>query len=89
MVREYQQELVDLKRKIAESKKAKAAVDAGKPVDPDFIATILAAFKEGTRAASHAYDSWADSTDGSDGAAYEGSVYYTITRIAPYFFYCN
>ena len=44
---------------IEEGKKAQAAVNAGRPVDPDFIAEILAVFKNGSKKASDEYDSWA------------------------------
>lgn len=44
---------------IEDSKKAQAAVNAGRPVDPDFIAEVLAVFKNGSKKASDEYDSWA------------------------------
>ena len=44
---------------IEEGKKAQAAVNAGRPVDPDFIAEILAVLKNGSKKASDEYDSWA------------------------------
>lgn len=44
---------------IEDSKKAQAAVNAGRPVDPDFIAEVLAVFKNGLKKASDEYDSWA------------------------------
>ena len=44
---------------IEDSKKAQAAVNAGRPVDPDFIAEILAVLKNGSKKASDEYDSWA------------------------------
>ena len=44
---------------IEDGKKAQAAVNAGRPVDPDFIAGILAVLKNGSKKASDEYDSWA------------------------------
>ena len=44
---------------IEDGKKAQAAVNAGRPVDPDFIAEILAVLKNGSKKASDEYDSWA------------------------------
>lgn len=44
---------------IEDSKKAQAAVNAGRPVDPDFIAEVLAVLKNGSKKASDEYDSWA------------------------------
>ena len=44
---------------IEDSKKAQAAVNAGRPVDPDFIAEVLAVFKNGLKKANAEYDSWA------------------------------
>ena len=44
---------------IEDGKKAQAAVNAGKPVDPDFIAEVLAVLKNGLKKANAEYDSWA------------------------------
>ena len=44
---------------IEDSKKAQAAVNAGRPVDPDFIAEVLAVLKNGLKKAGDEYDSWA------------------------------
>lgn len=44
---------------IEDSKKAQAAVNAGRPVDPDFIAEILAVLKNGLKKAGDEFDSWA------------------------------
>ena len=44
---------------IEDSKKAQAAVNAGRPVDPDFIAEVLAVLKNGLKKANAEYDSWA------------------------------
>ena len=44
---------------IEDSKKAQAAVNAGRPVDPDFIAEVLAVLKNGSKKANAEYDSWA------------------------------
>ena len=42
---------------IEDGKKAQAAVNAGRPVDPDFIAEILAVLKNGLKKANAEYDS--------------------------------
>ena len=44
---------------VEDGKKAQAAVNAGRPVDPDFIAELLAVLKNGSKKASDEYDSWA------------------------------
>ena len=44
---------------IEDGKKAQAAVNAGRPVDPDFIAEVLAVLKNGLKKAGDEYDSWA------------------------------
>ena len=44
---------------IEDGKKAQAAVNAGRPVDPDFIAEILAVLKNGLKKAGDEFDSWA------------------------------
>ena len=44
---------------IEEGKKAQAAVNAGRPVNPDFIAEVLAVLKNGLKKAGDEYDSWA------------------------------
>ena len=44
---------------VEDGKKAQAAVNAGRPVDPDFIAEILAVLKNGLKKAGDEYDSWA------------------------------
>jgi hypothetical protein len=53
----YQQEFNELSHKIELSKQAQASVDANKPVDPDFIATIIADFKAGKKKADNNYHS--------------------------------
>ena len=42
---------------IEDGKKAQAAVNAGKPVDPDFIAEVLAVLKNGLKKANAEYTS--------------------------------
>ena len=42
---------------IEDGKKAQAAVNVGRPVDPDFIAEVLAVLKNGSKKASDEYDS--------------------------------
>ena len=76
---------------IEESKKAQNAVNAGKPVDPDFIAEVLAVFKNGLKKADAEYTSWASwkYDDGDSGAAYEQEKYKTIKAAAVYLFNCN
>ena len=44
---------------VEDGKKAQAAANAGRPVNPDFIAEILAVLKNGSKKASDEYDSWA------------------------------
>lgn len=58
--------------KINASKAAQAAVNAGKPVDPDFIAEVVAIFKNGLKKANAEYASWArwKYDDGDSGAAF-------------------
>ena len=76
---------------IEDSKKAQNAVNAGKPVDPDFIAEVLAVFKNGLKKADAEYTSWANwkYDDGDSGAAYEHEKYKTIKAAAVYLFNCN
>ena len=76
---------------IEDSKKAQNAVNAGKPVDPDFIAEVLAVFKNGLKKADAEYTSWASwkYDDGDSGAAYEHEKYKTIKAAAVYLFNCN
>lgn len=76
---------------IEDGKKAQAAVNAGRPVDPDFIAEVLAVLKNGSKKASDEYDSWAEwkYDDGDSGAAFAMEKYKTIKAAAAYLFNCN
>ena len=76
---------------IEDSKKAQAAVNAGKPIDPDFIAEVLAVLKNGLKKANAEYASWADwrYDDGDSGAAFANEKYKTIQAAAVYLFNCN
>ena len=76
---------------IADSKAAQAAVDADKPVDPDFIAEVVAVFKNGLKKADAEYASWASwkYDDGDSGAAFEHEKYKTMNAAAVYLFNCN
>ena len=76
---------------IEDGKKAQAAVNAGRPVDPDFIAEVLAVFKNGLKKANAEYDSWAEwkYDDGDSGAAFANEKYKTIQAAAAYLFNCN
>ena len=76
---------------IEDSKKAQAAVNAGKPVDPDFIAEVLAVLKNGLKKANAEYTSWAGwrYDDGDSGAAFANEKYKTIQAAAVYLFNCN
>lgn len=76
---------------IEDSKKAQAAVNAGKPVDPDFIAEVLAVLKNGLKKANAEYASWAGwrYDDGDSGAAFTNEKYKTIQAAAVYLFNCN
>ena len=76
---------------IEDSKKAQAAVNAGKPVDPDFIAEVLAVLKNGLKKANAEYDSWAGwkYDDGDSGAAFALEKSRTIQAAATYLFNCN
>ena len=76
---------------IEDSKKAQAAVNVGKPVDPDFIAEVLAVLKNGLKKANAEYASWADwrYDDGDSGAAFANEKYKTIQAAAVYLFNCN
>ena len=76
---------------IEDSKKAQAAVNAGRPVDPDFIAEVLAVLKNGSKKASDEYDSWAEwkYDDGDSGAAFANEKHKTIQAAAVYLFNCN
>lgn len=77
--------------KINASKAAQAAVNAGKPVDPDFIAEVVAVFKNGLKKADAEYASWASwkYDDGDSGAAFEHEKYKTMNAAAIYLFNCN
>ena len=76
---------------IEDGKKAQAAVNAGKPVDPDFIAEVLAVLKNGLKKANAEYASWAGwrYDDGDSGAAFANEKYKTIQAAAVYLFNCN
>ena len=76
---------------IEDGKKAQAAVNAGKPVDPDFIAEVLAVLKNGLKKANAEYASWAGwrYDDGDSGAAFANEKYKTIQAAATYLFNCN
>ena len=76
---------------IEDGKKAQAAVNAGRPVDPDFIAEVLAVLKNGLKKANAEYDSWAGwkYDDGDSGAAFANEKYKTIQAAATYLFNCN
>ena len=76
---------------IEDSKKAQAAVNAGKPVDPDFIAEVLAVLKNGLKKANAEYASWAEwkYDDGDSGAAFTNEKHKTIQAAAVYLFNCN
>ena len=76
---------------IEDSKKAQAAVNAGRPVDPDFIAEVLAVLKNGSKKANAEYDSWASwqYDDGDSGAAFALEMSRTIKAAAAYLFNCN
>ena len=76
---------------IEDSKKAQAAVNAGKSVDPDFIAEVLAVLKKGLKKANAEYDSWAswEYNDGDSGAAFALEKSRTIKAAAAYLFNCN
>jgi len=71
------------------AKAAQAAVDAGKPVDPNFISKILTRFEEGRKAAQKQYDFYSDTTDGSAGAAYAMEASNTVIDIGTYLINCN
>lgn len=71
------------------AKAAQAAVDAGKPVDPNFISKILTQFKEGKKAAQKQADFYSDTTDGSAGAAYAMKASETLIVIGTYLINCN
>ena len=76
---------------IEDGKKAQAAVNAGRPVDPDFIAEVLAVLKNGSKKANAEYDSWAswEYDDGDSGAAFALEKSRTIKAAAVYLFNCN
>ena len=76
---------------VEDGKKAQAAVNAGRPVDPDFIAEILAVFKNGLKKANAEYDSWAswEYDDGDSGAAFALEKSRTMQAAAAYLFNCN
>lgn len=76
---------------VEDSKKAQDAVNTGKPVDPDFIAEVLAVFKNGLKKADAEYASWASwkYDDGDSGAAFEHEKYKTMNAAAVYLFNCN
>lgn len=76
---------------VEDSKKAQNAVNTGKPVDPDFIAEVLAVFKNGLKKADAESASWASwrYDDGDSGAAFEHEKYKTMNAAAVYLFNCN
>ena len=76
---------------VEDGKKAQAAVNAGRPVNPNFIAEILAVLKNGLKEAMDEYDSWAgwQYDDGDSGTAFAMEKYKTIKAAAVYLFNCN
>lgn len=76
---------------IEEGKKAQAAANAGRPVNPDFIAEVLAVLKNGLKKADDEYDSWASwqYDDGDSGVAFAMEKYKTVRAAAAYLFNCN
>lgn len=86
---EIQKQYDEIMAKTNAAKTAQAAVDAGKPVDPNFISKILTQFEEGRKAAQKQYDFYSDTTDGSAGAAYFMQASETVTAIGVYLINCN
>lgn len=75
--------------KVTMAKAAQSAVSAGKPVDSNFISDILAEFARGRKAAKDAFDFYADTQDGSSGAAYAMAEYETLVAVGTYLVNCN
>ena len=76
---------------VEDGKKAQAAVNAGRPVNPDFIAEILAVLRNGLKEANDEYDSWTgwQYDDGDSGTAFAMEKYKTVRAAAAYLFNCN
>ena len=87
----YQKEYDESVRKVNMSKAAQEAVDTGRPVDPDFIAEVIAVFKNGLAKAEKESASWASwkYDDGDSGAAFEHEKYKTMNAAAVYLSNCN
>lgn len=85
----YQKSFDGLNKKVAAAKAAQAAVDADKPVDPNFIKDILSLFKDGLDSASRSAGIWSDSTSDNKAVAYLLGLHDSVKSIAPALLYCN
>lgn len=75
--------------KINTAKAAQSAVNAGSPVDPEFVSKILDELAQGRKAAKKAYDFYSDTQDGSSGAAAAMQTYETLVSVGTYLVNCN
>jgi len=88
-VADLQEKYDAIMNKVNAAKAAQAAVDAGRPVDPNFISTILDEFARGKASAKKAYDFYSDTTDGSAGAAEAMAIHDALVAIGTYLVNCN
>jgi hypothetical protein len=84
-----QNELDEINRKFSAAKAAQAAVDAGKPVDPDFIPEILSIFTRGLKGAQREADIWSDSTSDNIGVAFHLKKQDTLSAAGLALLHCN
>ena len=86
----WRQENFDkLNKKVTAAKKAQAAADASKPVDPNFSKDILSLFEEGLKKADRSANIWSDSTSDNQAVAYILGLHDSVQEIAPALLYCN
>ena len=85
----YQKRFDELNKKVTAAKNAQAAVDADKPVDPNFSKDILSLFEDGLKSADRSADIWSDSTSDNQAVAYILGLHESVQEIAPALLYCN
>lgn len=89
ILKEAQKEYDSVMSKVKAAKEAQAAADAGRPVDPNFISTILNELRDGLKYAERQYDLYLDVHDGSSGAAYAMAEGRTVESVALTLVNCN
>lgn len=88
-LKEIQDQYNRIMQKANAAKAAQAAVDAGKPANPNFVSNLLSIFEKGREAAKQAANFYSNTTDGSEGAAYADKEYSTIVAVGTYLLHCN